>query len=81
MIRNLLLKLMALAFVFGVTMTPAMADSDKRDSAPKPPKHFKSDHDKKDHDKKNHDKKIYKYTDDKDDDEDHEDHNRHPENY
>ncbi len=72
MIRNLLLKLMALVFVFGVSMTPAMADSDK--------------HDRDDHKSSKYDKKKYDSDDDdKDDDDkgdvDHDDHNKHPEKY
>ena len=71
MIRNLLLKLMALVFVFGVTMAPAMADSDKHDRDD----HKSSKYDKK----KNHDGDDEDY--DNDDEQDHEDHNKHPEKY
>ncbi|NOR73508.1 MAG: hypothetical protein GQ467_06535, partial [Mariprofundaceae bacterium] len=52
MIRNLLLKLMALVFVFGVSMTPAMADSDKHDRDD----HKSSKYEKRDYDKKKHDR-------------------------
>ena len=49
MIRNLILKFMALVFVMGVTMTPAMAASHEHDSDHKASKHDNKDkHDKKD---------------------------------
>jgi len=69
MIRNLLLKLMALVFVFGVTAAPAMADSDKRDRDDyKPYKHDKKDHDKKKHgDDEDDDKDKYDEQGDEDD--------------
>jgi len=59
-----------LAFVFGVTMAPAMADSDK--------------HDRDDHKSSKYDKKKHHDDDDDDDDDvekEHEDHNKHPEKY
>ena len=41
---------MALAFLFGFSMTPAMASPDKHDSDHKSSQHDKNDHDKKKHD-------------------------------
>ena len=62
MIRNLILKLMALVFVMGVTITPAMAGSHELedDSDYKASKHDKKDrHDKKKHDDEDNNKKTH----------------------
>jgi hypothetical protein len=75
MIRNLLLKLMALAFVLGVTMTPAMADSYKHDRDHKVSKHDKKDKYKTRSLSDEEEKELKKRE------KEHEDHNKNPEKY
>ncbi|MDT8376532.1 MAG: hypothetical protein RQ867_07300 [Mariprofundaceae bacterium] len=75
MIRNLIIKLMALAFVSGVAMTPAMADSRKHDSNYKASKHDKKDKYKTRSLSDEEKEKLEKRR------KEHEDHNRHPEKY
>ncbi|HKI59732.1 MAG TPA: hypothetical protein VKA23_01745 [Mariprofundaceae bacterium] len=79
MLRKLILKLMALAFVMGVTMTPAMAGSHEHDSDHKAFKYEKKEkHEKKlKYERANeHDQEKYEKEDTEI-----EKHNKHPERY
>ncbi len=74
MIRNLMIKMMAILFLTGFSVTPVMADSDKHDRD-----HRYSKHDGHDKDKKKYTREDERKVEARE--KKHEDHNKNPDRY